>query len=130
MSKSISDYLSCIDRLYELHQRLSRVIVLNTNGIELLKKYNNENVFVYCDPPYEQSTRTSVRYNVDMNEKEHIEFLNTAISSKLKILISGYDCKLYNILTDNNFKKIQFEVKTVDKNNNPKTKIETLWKNY
>lgn len=130
MSKSISDFLSAVDRLPEIHDRLSRVIVTNTDGIELIKKYNQENVFLYCDPPYEQSTRTSTRYNVDMDREGHLEFLDAVINSKSKILISGYDCELYDTLVENGFEKIQFEVKTISGNFTPKTKIETLWKNY
>jgi DNA adenine methylase len=130
MSKSVSDFLSCIDRLPELHDRLSRVMVTNMDGVKLIKKYNRENVFIYCDPPYEQSTRTSARYKVDMDREGHIQFLDAVIESKSKILISGYDCELYERLTDNGFSKIQFEVKTIDGNFNKKTKLETLWKNY
>ncbi len=130
MSKSVSDMLSAIDRLPELHQRLSKLIVLNTNGIELIDKYNRENVFIYADPPYEHSTRTSARYNVDMDRKMHEHFLKTVINSKAKILISGYDCPLYDVLCNNGFTKIQFEVNTIGGDRKPKTKIETLWRNY
>lgn len=130
MSKSISDFLSCIDRLPELHNRLSNVIITNVDGNELIKKYDNERTLIYCDPPYEQSTRTSARYNVDMDEKEHINFLDIIIKSKSKILVSGYDCPLYDILEKNGFIKINFNVKTIGGNFKPKTKIETLWKNY
>lgn len=130
MSKSVSDYLSAIDRLPELHDRLSKVIITNMDGVKLINKYNHENVFLYCDPPYEQSTRTNARYKVDMDRKGHEEFLESVIRSKSKILISGYECELYNVLTENNFEKIQFEVKTIDGNFNKKSKIETLWKNY
>ncbi len=130
MSKAVSDFLSCIDRLPELHDRLSRVMVTNMDGVKLIKKYNNPKVFIYCYPPYEQSTRTNARYKVDMNREGHIEFLDSVIESKSKILISGYDCELYNKLTDNGFEKIQFEVKTIDGNFNKKTKTETIWKNY
>lgn len=130
MSKSVSDFLSSIDRLPELHERLSRVIVSNMDGVKLINKYNTENCLIYADPPYEQSTRTNVRYKVDMNREKQIEFLDSVIKSKAKILISGYECELYNILTDNGFSKINFEVKTVDGNFNKKTKVETLWKNY
>jgi len=130
MSKAVSDFLSCIDRLPELHDRLSRVIVSNTDGIKLIKKYDGPNNLLYLDPPYEQSTRSSARYKVDMDRNGHIEFLNTVIESKSKIIISGYDCELYNKLTDNGFIKLNFEVKTIDGNFNKKTKIETLWKNY
>ena len=130
MSKSISDFLSAIDRLPELHDRLSRVIVTNTDGMELIRKYNTPNVFLYCDPPYEQSTRTTTRYKVDMDRNGHIDFLNAVMESKSKILISGYDCELYDKLSDNGFKKISFEVKTIDGNFKPKTKTEYLYYNY
>jgi DNA adenine methylase len=36
MSKAVSDFLSAIDRLPELHDRLSKVIVTNTDGIKLI----------------------------------------------------------------------------------------------
>ena len=130
MAKSVSDFLSCIDRLPELHQRLSRIIVTNTDGIEMIKKYNDSKFLIYCDPPYEQTTRTSARYKFDMNREQHIEFLNAVINNKSKILISGYDCELYNVLEENNFTKIQFEVKTITPDFKPKTKLETLWKRY
>ena len=130
MSKAVSDFLSSIDRLGELHDRLSKVMVTNMDGVKLIQKYNKENVFIYCDPPYEQSTRTNARYKVDMDNDGHKTFLDTVISSKSKILISGYDCDMYNILTERGFQKIQFEVKTIDGNFKKKTKLETLWKNY
>ena len=130
MSKAVSDFLSCIDRLPELHERLSRVIVSNTDGVELIKKYNDPKYFIYCDPPYHQSTRTGARYKVDMDNKQQEDFINTVINSKSKILISGYDCEPYNKLIENGFTKTSFEVKTIDGNFNPKTKIEYLWKNY
>lgn len=130
MSKSISDFLSSIDRLPEIHNRLSRVIVTNTDGIELIKKYNQENVFIYADPPYVWRTRTSTRYSVDMADDDHKKFLDAVINSKSKILISGYDCEMYDVLTETGFEKIQFKVKTISGSFTPKTKIETLWKNY
>ena len=130
MSKAVSDFLSCIDRLPELHDRLSRVMVTNMDGVKLIEKYNKPNVFLYCDPPYEQSTRTGARYKVDMNREGHLNFIDAVINSKSKILISGYDCELYDKLTDNGFSKVKFEVKTIDGNFKKKIKIETLWKNY
>lgn len=130
MSKAVSDFLSCIDRLPELHNRLSRVMVTNMDGVKLIEKYNKPNVFLYCDPPYEQSTRTGARYKVDMNREGHLNFIDAVINSKSKILISGYDCELYDKLTDNGFSKVKFEVKTIDGNFKKKIKIETLWKNY
>lgn len=131
MSKSISDFLSSIDRLDVLHDRLSRVIVTNMDGIKMIRKYNTPNVFLYCDPPYEQSTRTSTRYKVDMDRNGHIDFLNAVVESHAKILISGYECELYNdALRDKGFKMASFEVKTISGNFTPKTKREYLYYNY
>lgn len=130
MAKSVSDFLSSIDGLYELHQRLSKVIILNRDGTELIKKYNQPNIFLYCDPPYHHSTRTSARYPVDMSNEQQIEFLNTCINSKAKLLISGYACDEYKILEENGFSRIDFEVKTMGGDFKPKIKIESIWKNY
>ena len=130
MSKAVSDFLSSIDRLPELHDRLSKVIISNTDGVDLINKYNNPDTLIYCDPPYHQSTRTEARYKEDMNDKKQEEFIESVINSKSMILISGYECELYEKLTKNGFTKHQFEVKTMDGNFNKKTKVETLWKNY
>lgn len=130
MGKSVADFLSCIDRLAEVHRRLQRVIVTNQDGIGLISQYSRPDAFIYCDPPYEQSTRTAARYPCDMSPKEHIRFLDACIQSESKILISGYDCGVYDVLTAHNFTKEQIEVHTTSGNKKPKTKIETLWKNY
>lgn len=130
MGKSVSDFLSSIDRLPELHDRLSKVIVTNKDGIKLIEKYNTQECFLYCDPPYEQSTRTSARYNVDMNTDDHVRFLNAVINTNSKVLISGYDCDLYDTLVDNGFTKHTFDVNTISGNFDKKTKKETIWKNY
>lgn len=131
MSKSVSDYLSAIDRLPELHQKLSKVIVTNKNGIKLISKYDKKDVFFYLDPPYHWSTRTSARYKVDMNSNEQDELMNTLLEVKnAKILLSGYDCEAYSRLEQSGWNKFQFEVNTVDGNRVPKVKVESLWSNY
>lgn len=130
MSKSTSDFLSAIDRLPELHQRLSKVIVLNRDGIELIRDYNRENVFFYLDPPYTWDTRGKTRYAVDMSYEQQENLLDACLESKAKIVMSGYDNPLYDKLLDGGFTKKSFEVDTVSGTGEPKTKIETLWKNF
>ena len=131
MAKSVSDYLSTIDRLPEIHQRLSKVMVLHRDGIKLIEEYNQPNVFIYADPPYVLSTRSSAeRYVVDMTDEQQERFINVCVNSKAKLLISGYDNERYDKLVKNGFEKIQFEVNTISGDRKPKTKTETLWKNY
>ena len=83
-----------------------------------------------CDPPYHWDTRTSARYETDMNNEQHLQFIDLVVDSKAKMLISGYDHVVYDKLVENGWQKIQFEVNTTSGNKKPKTKIETLWKNY
>lgn len=132
MSKSTSDYLSSVDRLQEVHERLSKVIVTNQDGIALIKRYDKTKTFIYCDPPYVQSTRNNTRYDVEMDDKKQMEFLNALLEvENAKVLVSGYDNGLYNVLTESGkFEKVQFLDKLNDGKNEAKSKMETLWKNY
>jgi len=129
MSKSVSDYLSVVDRLEDIHQRLSKVTVLNRDGIGLIEKYNNENCLIYCDPPYHHDTRTSARYKEDMDNETQIEFLKTVNDSNSKILISGYKNDVYDTYLKD-WEEINFEVNTMTGTFHQKVKTETLWKNY
>lgn len=131
MAKSVSDMLSCVDRLPETHQRLSRLVVLNEDALKLIKRYYDRgNVFMYLDPPYIHDTRGDTRYDVDMTDEQHEEFINICCEAKCKMLISGYDNPLYDKLLKNGFVKVDFGVNTVDGTGKPKKKTETLWKNY
>ena len=88
MSKSVSDYLSVIDGLPEIHNRLSSVIVENRDIFELIEKYDNENTFFYLDPPYVSETRSSsTTYECEMSDEYHKRFVNTIISAKGNFLI-------------------------------------------
>ena len=130
MSKSTSDYLSAIDGLSELHGRLSRAIIYNRDALELMDKYCEPNCFLYCDPPYVWSTRGNTRYDVDQDDEFHNRFIDKCISSKAKILVSGYDNPLYSRLEENGFSKILFDVNTVSGTGEKNTKTEALWRNY
>jgi DNA adenine methylase len=122
LSKSISDYLSTIDRLPEIHNRLSQVIIDNKDIFDLIDQYDKENVFLYLDPPYIQSTRKSdTRYNIEMNDEQHTKLVNRLLNFKGKFLLSGYNHDIYNILTEK-FNKLDFKT-----SNNS---VETIWKNY
>jgi DNA adenine methylase len=90
MSKPVSDYLSSIDKLFDVHNRLSNVIIHNTDALNLIKKWDKENTFMYCDSPYANETRSSGRYKHDMTDKDQDEYLNVLLSIKnANILVSG-----------------------------------------
>jgi len=130
MSKSTSDFLSTVENLENIHQRLSRVVIEHTDAINLIKKYNNENVFFYLDPPYEPGTRVpGAMYKCDMTAEQHRTLIDTLIGCKSKIILSGYDNAEYGRLVDAGWKKIDFDWNTIDSKRAPRVKIESLWIN-
>ena len=125
MSKSTSDYLSMIDKLPEIHNRLSSVIIEHKDIMDLLDKYDKETTFMYLDPPYVKETRLSNQtYEVEMSNEEHIKMCERLLSFKGKILLSGYDNELYRIL-DSKFNKLSFKSPNANS-----SATEILWKNY
>lgn len=131
MSKSVSDYLSAVDRLPEIHDRLSRVAIFNRDAIELIKKYDKEDVFMYLDSPYANETRSSGRYENDFTDEQQDEYLNTLISiENAKVLVSGYACERYEILERNGYQRFDIVVNTQTPHRVKKTKVESVWKNY
>lgn len=125
MSKSCSDYLSMIDKLPEIHNRLSSVIIEHKDIMALLDKYDNEKTFMYLDPPYVRETRLSNQtYEVEMTDEEHIALCERLLTFKGKVLLSGYDNEIYHIL-DSKFTKTTFQSP-----NSGSKAIECLWKNY
>lgn len=130
MSKSTSDFLSCIDRLQEMHDRLSSVLILNKDALEVIKKFNQENVFLYLDPPYSWETRTSARYDVDFSPEQQKELVDDLLKIKGKILLSGYINKEYERLEEVGWTRKDLVINTINSKFKPKTKIESFWCNY
>ena len=125
MSKATSDYLSMIDKLPEIHSRLSSVIVEHKDILDLIDKYDAENVFMYLDPPYVWSTRTSnTGYEVEMDDEHHQKLIDKLLECKCKVLLSGYDNPMYDRLLTK-FTKISFASPNSHSEN-----TETLWMNY
>ena len=125
MSKSVSDYLSMVDGLPQIHNRLSQVIVENRDIMDLIDKYDGPNTFMYLDPPYVQSTRLSNQeYEEEMDDAQHKVFVEKLLECKSKVLVSGYDSPIYEPL-NGKFQKVQFISP-----NSKSSAVETLWMNY
>lgn len=85
-------------RIAEVCERLKEAQIENIDAIELIRRYNDENTLIYCDPPYLQSLRKKNIYAYETTDEYHFELLNVLKESKSKIVISGYDNPMYNKL--------------------------------
>lgn len=86
--------------IIECCERLKNAQIENINALELIKRYDDENTLIYCDPPYPQGTRKRKMYAHEMSDDEHAELLLTLQRSRSKVIISSYDNELYNDMLD------------------------------
>lgn len=106
-------------------ERLKGVQIECLPAIELIKRYNTEDVFIYSDPPYLHETRKKYLYKYEMQDSEHEELLKAMVEHPGKILLSGYDNDMYNDILSGWHK--------VQKKTNAEcgySRMETLWMNY
>lgn len=89
------------ERILLASERLKNAQIENLDALELLIRYNTDDVFVYMDPPYLNTLRKGYLYNNEMSEKEHIRLLEMVIHHPAKFLISGYDSDIYNYYLKN-----------------------------
>ena len=85
-------------RIAEVCERLKEAQIENIDAIELIRRYNDENTLIYCDPPYLQSLRKKNLYAYETTDEYHFELLKVLKENKSKIVISGYDNPMYNRL--------------------------------
>lgn len=113
------------DRILMATERLKNAQIENLPAVELIKRYNTEDVFIYADPPYLHGIRKNYLYNYEMEDCEHEELLEILAKHPGKVLLSGYDNDLYNHALKG-WRKIQ--KRTQAESGIPRT--ETLWMNY
>ncbi len=73
-------------------------VVVNDCSISFLDKlYCDKNTLIYADPPYRLSSRTSkYRYNFELTDKQHLQFLAKVKKLDCRVVISHYSDKLYD----------------------------------
>lgn len=113
------------DRILFAAERLKAAQIEKLDAVELMRRYDTNDVFIYLDPPYLPGTRKGYLYKHEMTVEDHEKLLKVAAEHPAKILISGYDNELYNkILNGWNKESKQTQAEGGTK------RIETVWYNY
>lgn len=95
-SYASQDWCNLPDKIIQAAERLRGVQIENKPAIELIQRFNFQNVLIYCDPPYMLETRHGKQYRCEMTDKEHEELLNILLQHKGPVIISGYETSLYD----------------------------------
>jgi len=96
------------------------------DAVAFLEAYSFEGQeLVYVDPPYVPETRRRAKvYRCDYSKADHIRLLRCLVSLPCNVMLSGYDCDLYNRELVG-WRKVSFPAKT-----HAGVREETVWMNF
>lgn len=95
----VSKFLTKIQYLPEVVHRLRMAQIDNRDALQLMPAFNRSTTFIYQDPPYLHSTRTSNNdYKHEFTREQHLELAEINRKSRAMIMISHYDNPLYDFL--------------------------------
>ena len=111
--------------LLQAAQRLKGVQIEHQSALQVIRKFNQDNVLIYADPPYLLDTRGGKQYRHEMTEQDHVELLAALKQHKGPVILSGYPSELY----DRELKGwSRITRKNYNQNSDPRTEV--LWCNF
>ena len=123
---SLNDWNELPEQIIYAAERLKHTQIECKPAMDVIGRFNFENVLIYCDPPYLLETRFGKQYKQEMTRQQHEELLDILLKSEAKVLLSGYESDLYNdALKDWRKEKIWSAAR-----NSSKKKQEVLWMNF
>jgi DNA adenine methylase len=133
MNEQASAWLTAIEGLPAVHQRMQRVVVLNRCALEVIKTQDSYGTLFYLDPPYLPSTRSARKvYQYEMSEGDHLTLLNVLTTIKGRFLLSGYRSDLYDDHTAaHGWNWVDFKVPNNSAGGKKKRRmVERVWMNF
>jgi len=112
MAQCVSAYLSAVNRLPEIHERLRGRVQFDQGDFrKIIKRYDASDTFFYLDPPYVHSTRkTTNDYAHEMADQDHKDLVQILLEIKGKAILSGYANPIYSPLEDAGWERHEFSV--------------------
>ena len=132
MNEQASAWLSAVEGLPAVHERLKRVVIVGPKDAkEVIRQQDGEQTLFYLDPPYLDETRTAPEvYRFEMTRDQHAELLDLVNAVKGKVMLSGYDSALYQEKLAH-WNRHAFEVPNNAASGDSKRRMtEVLWCNF
>lgn len=126
-SSGKNTWTTMLKLLPKISERLQNVTLLSCDFREVVKIWDEPEVFMYLDPPSSKSKDAPTIYDGDMTEDDHIALLSSVKSAKAKVMISGSYSSLYAKTLD----KTVWRYKKKDVGSKSKERrTEFIWMNY
>jgi DNA adenine methylase len=98
MNEQASAWLSAVEGLPAVHERLKRVVIVGPKpAVDVIRQQDGRDTLTYCDPPYLHETRAARdTYAHEMTTAEHRQLLDALLACRGKVMLSGYPSALYD----------------------------------
>ena len=94
------DVRNCFDTIWQASRRLADTVIENKDFEALIRQYDRDSAFFYCDPPYYE---TEGHYAVVFRKEDHKRLRDTLAECKGKWMVSYNDCAFIRDLYDGYF---------------------------
>ena len=91
------DVRKCFDAIWPASHRISETVIENKDFEALIRQYDRDNAFFYCDPPYYE---TEGHYEVVFRKEDHMRLRDTLKACRGKWMVSYNDCDFIRELYD------------------------------
>lgn len=91
------DVRKCFDAIWQASHRLSETVIENKDFEALIRQYDRDSAFFYCDPPYYE---TEGHYEVVFRKEDHMRLRDTLKACRGKWMVSYNDCDFIRELYD------------------------------
>jgi DNA adenine methylase len=118
--------------LVQVANRFRNVVIENLSWEQVFDKYAAQTTLFYCDPPYVHSTRVGDKdqYAHEMSDEDHRRFLDRILEVEGRVMVSGYDNKLYSEALKH-WKRYEFAaVCSISPAKKKPARTEVVWCNY
>ena len=95
--------------IWQAYRRLANTLIENKDFEALIRHYDRDIAFFYCDPPYYQ---TEGHYEVEFRKEDHARLRDTLAQIEGKFLVSYNDCEYIRELYDG------YQIESVTRLNN------------
>jgi DNA adenine methylase len=132
MQEQVAGWLSAVDGLAEVHDRLRRVLILNRDGIELAADWaGHGRAFLVLDPPWHSETRTTDDvYEHEFTDGQHDALAAAVANANAKVLLLGRDNEHYKKHLPH-WHRHEFDVAAHSAGGKAKARQKTVaWTNY
>ena len=131
MNEQASAWLSAVDGLPAVHERLKRVVILCRDALDVLRTEDGPKTLFMCDPPYLHETRASRNvYEHEMSRADHARLLEILKSRRGNWMLCGYRNAMYDDVLAG-FKRHDFSLPNNASGGKEKRRMtECLWTSF